>query len=321
MLAIIGTVAAVWLLLVVLAAVFQRQMIYLPMGGEPTPPPGRRSSRSPSPPTTGSTTRPGSCRPTTRSAPSSSRPAMPATGPCGCRWRRGWSNVGTRCSCSTTAATAGTPADPTRTTWSPTRPSPSRRCSTATTSIPSASPTWGSPSGAGWCLRWRIEHPPAALVLRSGFPELADVGRSAYPFLPVRTLLRDRYPVADHLDDYDGPVLVIAGGSDRIVPTRLSRELAEVSAPTWWRSRAQDTTIPRCSPAPSSSIGSTRSSATSCHPGDGPGMPVGGRPASHPVRRHAAGSWWAGCHSRSLNPGRTWPVKRRCMRAAVSSVS
>lgn len=71
------------------------------------------------------------------------------------------------------------------------------------------------------------ERPPAALVLRSPFPELADVGRAAYPVLPIRTLLRDRYPTLTHLAGVQAPILVVAGGSDRIVPTRLSVEVAE----------------------------------------------------------------------------------------------
>ncbi|MFO7778192.1 MAG: alpha/beta fold hydrolase [Nitriliruptoraceae bacterium] len=70
------------------------------------------------------------------------------------------------------------------------------------------------------------ERPPVALVLRSPFPQLAEVGRAVYPFLPVGTLLRDRYPTSEHLDAYDGPVLVVAGAADRIVPTELSREVA-----------------------------------------------------------------------------------------------
>jgi len=36
-----------------------------------------------------------------------------------------------------------------------------------------------------------VEHPPAALVLRSPFTSMADVGQHHYPFLPVRLLLRD----------------------------------------------------------------------------------------------------------------------------------
>lgn len=69
--------------------------------------------------------------------------------------------------------------------------------------------------------------PPAALVLRSPFPELADVAERHYPFLPVRRLLRDRYETERHLAAYDGPVLVVAGEEDTIVPTALSAEFAQ----------------------------------------------------------------------------------------------
>lgn len=72
-----------------------------------------------------------------------------------------------------------------------------------------------------------VEHPPAALILRSPFPELADVGQVAYPYLPVRTLLRDRFRTQEHLRSYDGPVLVIAGDRDTLVPTELSVAVAE----------------------------------------------------------------------------------------------
>ncbi len=73
------------------------------------------------------------------------------------------------------------------------------------------------------------ERPPAALVLRSPFPELADVGRSAYPFLPIRTLLRDRYPTLEFLAEVQVPILVVVGSEDRIVPNRLSVEVAEAT--------------------------------------------------------------------------------------------
>jgi len=87
----------------------------------------------------------------------------------------------------------------------------------------------GESIGTGVASGLATEVPPAALVLRSPFPELADVGRSAYPFLPVGTLLREHYAVAEHLEVYEGPVLVVAGEDDRIVPPELSREVAEVA--------------------------------------------------------------------------------------------
>ena len=84
----------------------------------------------------------------------------------------------------------------------------------------------GESLGSGVAAALAAEHPPAALVLRSPFGELADVGRAHYPILPVRTLLWDRFETSEHLADHEGPVLVIAGGEDSIVPTELSVEVA-----------------------------------------------------------------------------------------------
>lgn len=91
----------------------------------------------------------------------------------------------------------------------------------------------GESVGSGVAAGLAREHPPAALVLRSPFPELAEVARVHYPFLPVRTLLRDRFEVLDDLADYAGPLLVVAGGQDTIVPTRLSRRVAEETDATY----------------------------------------------------------------------------------------
>jgi uncharacterized protein len=74
-----------------------------------------------------------------------------------------------------------------------------------------------------------VEREPAALVLRSPFPELADVARRQLPFLPVRTLLRDRFRTATHLEQVAAPTLVVAGDADRTVPHELSAEVASVA--------------------------------------------------------------------------------------------
>ena len=74
-----------------------------------------------------------------------------------------------------------------------------------------------------------VERPPAALVLRSPFTSLTDVGRRHYPFLPVRWLLADRYPSIERIAGLDSPLLVIAGERDRIVPPDQSRALFEAA--------------------------------------------------------------------------------------------
>lgn len=91
----------------------------------------------------------------------------------------------------------------------------------------------GESLGSGVVAALASERPPAGLALRSPFPSLADVGAHHYPFLPVRTLLRDRHATTRHLAAYDGPVLVVAGGADTIVPTALSRQVAAAADATY----------------------------------------------------------------------------------------
>jgi fermentation-respiration switch protein FrsA (DUF1100 family) len=67
-------------------------------------------------------------------------------------------------------------------------------------------------------------------VHRSPYPSLPDVAGRRFPRLPVRWLLRDRYPVASWIAGYDGPVLVIAGARDRLVPVADSRRVVDAAA-------------------------------------------------------------------------------------------
>jgi fermentation-respiration switch protein FrsA (DUF1100 family) len=73
------------------------------------------------------------------------------------------------------------------------------------------------------------EKPPAALVLRSPFTSMTEIGRVHYPFLPVGWLLRDRFATIDRIGPLRCPLLVIAGDGDRIVPVDQSRRVAEAA--------------------------------------------------------------------------------------------
>jgi fermentation-respiration switch protein FrsA (DUF1100 family) len=83
---------------------------------------------------------------------------------------------------------------------------------------------FGESLGAAVALRLAVERPPAALVLRSPFASLAEVGRRHYPLAPM-SLLRDRYDSAALAGRLAAPLLVVAGGRDRIVPASHSRRL------------------------------------------------------------------------------------------------
>jgi fermentation-respiration switch protein FrsA (DUF1100 family) len=94
---------------------------------------------------------------------------------------------------------------------------------------------FGESLGAAVSLGLAVERPPAALVLRSPFTSLGDVGAVHYPWLPVRRLLLDRYPSMERIASLRVPVLVIAGDRDDIVPASLSKRLYDAAAePKQW---------------------------------------------------------------------------------------
>ena len=88
---------------------------------------------------------------------------------------------------------------------------------------------FGESLGTAVATELTIEHPPAALVLRSPFTSFTDMGRVHYPWLPVDWLLRDRYATIDRIARVNAPLLVIAGDQDRIVPIDQSRRVYEAA--------------------------------------------------------------------------------------------
>lgn len=89
----------------------------------------------------------------------------------------------------------------------------------------------GESLGAAVVAELATQHPPAAMVLRSPFTSLADAGRAAYG-VPVGWLLRDRYPVVEHVGAIPAAavsVAVVHGSADTIVPAALSREVARAA--------------------------------------------------------------------------------------------
>ena len=95
---------------------------------------------------------------------------------------------------------------------------------------PERSIYFGESLGTGVVAALQARRPPAGLVLRSPFTELTDVGAHHYPLLPVRLLLRDRYPVVEHVSSSRVPVTVIYGDRDTVVPTALSATVAEAAS-------------------------------------------------------------------------------------------
>jgi fermentation-respiration switch protein FrsA (DUF1100 family) len=84
---------------------------------------------------------------------------------------------------------------------------------------------FGESLGAAVALGLATEAAPRALILRSPFTSLVDIGRHHYPYLPVRWMLRDRYPSLENIARVRSPIMVIAGGRDGIIPAEQSKRL------------------------------------------------------------------------------------------------
>jgi fermentation-respiration switch protein FrsA (DUF1100 family) len=89
---------------------------------------------------------------------------------------------------------------------------------------------FGESLGTAVAVRLATDRRPHALILRSPFPSLVDVGRLHYPALPVRWLLRDRYECIDRIRRAGCPLLVVAGDRDGIIPAELSERLFAAAA-------------------------------------------------------------------------------------------
>jgi fermentation-respiration switch protein FrsA (DUF1100 family) len=93
---------------------------------------------------------------------------------------------------------------------------------------------FGESLGASVAVQLAVERPPQALILRSPFTSLSDIGQHHYPFLPARWLLRDRYPSIDLIASLRTPLLVIVAADDRVVPAEMSEELYEAAPEPKW---------------------------------------------------------------------------------------
>jgi uncharacterized protein len=89
---------------------------------------------------------------------------------------------------------------------------------------------YGESLGAAVVTALAAGHPPAGLVLRSPFTDLPAAGQVHYPLLPVRLLLRDRFPVAGLLAAVTAPTVVVYGTADSIVPPDQSIAVAGAAA-------------------------------------------------------------------------------------------
>lgn len=84
---------------------------------------------------------------------------------------------------------------------------------------------FGESLGGGVMVDLAAEDGARGLILQSTFTSACDVGACAFPWLPVRWLMRTRLDSLSKIGRYDGPLLQIHGDDDTIVPFDLGQQL------------------------------------------------------------------------------------------------
>lgn len=87
---------------------------------------------------------------------------------------------------------------------------------------------WGESLGSGVAVALAAEKPIGRIVLEAPFTSAADVGARAYPFAPVRWLMKDQFRSDERIARVIAPVLILHGERDGIVPIEFGERLYEL---------------------------------------------------------------------------------------------
>ena len=84
---------------------------------------------------------------------------------------------------------------------------------------------WGFSLGSGVATALAADHPIGKLVLEAPFTSITDVAAAAFPFLPVRLLIRDEFRSDRRMARVRAPLLIMHGAQDLTISMELSQRL------------------------------------------------------------------------------------------------
>ncbi len=84
---------------------------------------------------------------------------------------------------------------------------------------------WGESLGTAVAIALAAQREVGGVILDAPFTSIADVGAAAYPFAPVRWLIKDTFRSDLRIGKVTAPILVLHGEGDRIVPIRFGERL------------------------------------------------------------------------------------------------
>jgi fermentation-respiration switch protein FrsA (DUF1100 family) len=84
---------------------------------------------------------------------------------------------------------------------------------------------YGESLGSGVAVALAAQRKVGTIVLDAPYTSILDIAAGQYPYLPVRTLLTDRYESDKLIRQVTAPVLILHGARDIIIPVEMGRSL------------------------------------------------------------------------------------------------
>jgi len=84
---------------------------------------------------------------------------------------------------------------------------------------------WGESLGTGVAVALAAGRKIGGIILDAPFTSTSDVGAAAYPFVPVRWFMKDRFHSDERIARVKAPLLLLHGELDRIVPITQGEKL------------------------------------------------------------------------------------------------
>jgi uncharacterized protein len=88
---------------------------------------------------------------------------------------------------------------------------------------------YGESLGTGVAVQLAMDVPAGGVVLDAPYTSTVELGAKAYPFLPVRWLMQDRYESARRIAGIGKPLLIMHGALDTVIPVAMGRRLHELA--------------------------------------------------------------------------------------------
>ena len=86
---------------------------------------------------------------------------------------------------------------------------------------------YGESLGTGVATELGTSNAFGGIILESPFTSIANAAKIYYPYLPVNTILKDRYDSIGKIKNISIPILIMHGKKDNIVPQKMGLELYE----------------------------------------------------------------------------------------------